>query len=446
MTLETVTLDHPTINLGLIPKEQRVITCVNSVSQLKVGQSAEFSLPFLGGPKADEVFVGIKQERPDVLVAYDDKTRTLVLSPQEVTEQFTEDGPVPNLKEMLGKIQNEKDRKIFESFLKTGMMDVDVSAEHRAVFSGAYFISDIVSDVDNPDKQIMKTILLACVDAGDQIGNNSAFMRARNLVINRTLVQPEGFNPKRGTKLMDVALNMNRDKVSDSDKLNALEDAIKYSTWASSKYEEFTMLREMEDSEDWRMANFLMKEDVTQMPDENRKVVKEYFEKLLKESKRGDSGATKKLEIFRSLADGFETNEVWSRFTQYHDLSVYGTSVYWSSGDFAINPFKRREIINLPTLRKELNVDPRSNGDAKEFAQAIVKLMSIPKEKMSKRLRREQNARLMMCPSCYGESAGVKVQQKIQESGGMARVQTNDEIVEIIKNKKIEWAMQMYRM
>ena len=82
MTLETVTLDHPTINLGLIPKEQRVITCVNSVSQLKVGQSAEFSLPFLGGPKADEVFVGIKQERPDVLVAYGDKTRTLVLSPQ----------------------------------------------------------------------------------------------------------------------------------------------------------------------------------------------------------------------------------------------------------------------------------------------------------------------------------------------------------------------------
>lgn len=435
-----------TINLGSIPKEERAATCVESVSQLNVGQSVEISMPIFGGPKADEVFIGVKTERPDVSVIYDDHTKKLSLSPQKVTEQFNENEPVLNLNEMLSKIQNVKDRDVFVSFLKVGMMNVDLNAEHRAVFSGAYFIGDIVRGIDSPDKQIMKNILLACVDAGNEIGNNSAFARARNLVVNRTLVQPEGFNPQRGSKLMVVALDMDRDKVSDNDKLMALDDAIKYSTWASSKTEELAILQEMMDGKGWRMANILLKRDVTQMPDEERKEVGMYFEKLLKESKNGDGTATKKLEIFRSLADGFETDEVWSRFTQYHDLSVYGTAVYWSSGDFAVNMFKWRELIKLPILRKELNVDSRSNGDAKEFAQAVVKLMSISKEKMSKRLKREQNARLMMCPSCYGEAAGVEVQQKIQENGGITGIENGDTSGETIKIKKNDWAMQMDRL
>lgn len=433
------------INLGSLPKEKRVATCVNSVSQLEVGQSVEFNLPFLGGPKADDVFVGVKSERPDVLVVYDDKTKKLTLSTQEVTQQFNEDGLVPNLNEMLGEIQNIKDREIFVNFLKTGMMDVDLSAEQRAIFSRAYFIDDIVKDTDNPDKQIMKNILLACVDAGNEIGNNSAFARARNLVINRTLVQPEGFNPKRESKLMDVALNMNRDKVSDNDKLSAMEDAVKYATWASGKSDELKTLQEIKDAEGWRMANFLLKEDVTQMPDEDRKEVKVYFEKLLKESKTGNNEATKKLEIFRLLADGFETNEVWSRFTQYHDLSVYGTAEYWASSSYKLNMFKTNLTVELPILEQTLNVGLRSNGNSKDFAEAVVKLMSISKEKMKKRLKRDQNARLMSCPSCYGYGEGAELQQKIQDNGGISAIEIVGEN-DVIKNKKNDWAMQMDRL
>lgn len=397
--------------------------------------------------KPTEVFTSIKSEYPNSQFEYDDKRKTLRITKAESFQAFGENVPTDPEK-IFNSISNEPLKKDLLSLLALASENVDENGSSRAKvmsFIEQHLKDDVrkiaYPDVENGDWEKFDHIVATCVDAGNEFGNNSAFQRARKLVLETTLIQPEKFASKISPELLKIAQNLDPDKAATLDKIRAFDKAITTDTWFSLNKNEINWLRE-NDPQGWRFAIFTLRKNAITLTDQEKQQSLSYFEDILSRTKQGDPNAKKTMDIFRILGSDYKTDEVWSNFTKYHDPSVYGVAEYWSSSAFVgpIETIKRASIKEMNLQGKIITVNDRSNGNPEEYVNAIIKILKIPQNELRNKIVYEQTIRLNQCPSCYGYEGGFRTQKLLQET-------LNDESLNIqYDQKRVEFASKIRQL
>lgn len=372
--------------------------------------------------KPTDVYLAIKARYPNTEVSYDKKRKTLTVEKLKSYQPFSEKVELPNFKDLYESIESEELKKVLLDFINASLKDVDSSFGERIQyrqFMGALTASEFRDSfrASDNDWKNLERLLVACVDAGGELGNNSVFQRARKLVVKEAIIYPEKFSVNRGDKLLKVAQEFNPDLAATKDKLRALTEAFLMPTWASTNQEQLRWVGE-HDPQGWRLATGTLKKNVLSLEDAEKGQVRDYFRGLLLEAKAGGKTAKYKLEIFRVLGNHFKTDEVWSEFTQYNDPSLYGTAEYRSSSAFKgpVTEIKRSFKKTPIYAEVEIFVDSRSDADPTEYAKEIVALLQIPSDKLRNKLVYDQTVRLQICPTCYGYAGGFRAQRLLQET------------------------------
>ncbi len=427
-----------------VSKDRQPQGFLEAVRVLKEGGSLYAFVFDWQSVKPTDVFTAVKSQFPSTQFEFDTKRKTLKITKAETNEPF-ENNTAPDPEVMLNSISSELLRKDISVLLSVAIQDVDNNRDsRRSVSSVVNSLTNIdlrkltYTDASESDWESATKLLVTCVDAGDEFAGNSAFQRARKLVVNQALIMPERFTPKKGPELLKVAQEFDPDKAATLDKIRALQDALIYPTWFSDNANELNWLRE-NNPEGWRIAVNILRKNAISLGDDEKKAPLDYFKRELDLAKKGDQDATKRLEIFRILGHHYETDEVWSRFTQYHDPSVFGVAEYWSSSTFAgpIENIKRMFRKQMTLGDRELIADSRSDGNPQEFAKALIKILETPQDSLRNKIVLEQTLRLQECPSCYGYMAGFKAQKLLQET-----LEPDAQNVQNYDGKRVDFALK----
>lgn len=450
-----MTLEHqPRIQLP-----ESVKSGLARVDQLRQGETISISIQEIGQDNIQRLYLETKRKKPNMSFAHYDRDLDVKITNAEVFQQFEgNDQKGPN--EYLDAIKDPSLKENLSIILAVATENVDLNAEERTRISDtvrgitnknlrlAYFPNASNGDWGNTDN-----LIVACVDAGNEFSNNSAFQRARGLVTRESMIHSSTFNVDKNPELLDVILeDFNPDLASNNDKLKAFEDAMIDATWFSENRQELNDLQEL-NPKGARIAVKILRENATKLDDKNKLVAAEYFMNLVADYKKGNTDAQKQLEIFRLIGDKYETDEVYSFFTQYNDPSVYGLAKIWASSWakpvhklYGFWSSLARKTRGSPLVIRDREIDTsdmRNDSNPIEYAQAIVKILKTPQKNLEKKITKEQTARLHMCPSCYGGKSGFESQKKIQ---GALSVSDNDNekgIGSEFDEKRVDFAVEV---
>ena len=430
------------------------------VDQLKQGEEVSIPIHEIGKDRVQTLYLETKRKHPNVDFKYFDKDPDVKITNAEVFQQFEGDGIKKGPDEYLDAIVDQSLKTNLSIILAVATNNVDLNENERRQISSTvggitndylrdtYFPNATDEDWNNAEK-----LIVACVDAGDEFSNNSAFQRARSLVTREAMVRSNTFSVNISPELLDVILeDFNPDLASNKDKLRAFDEAITSQTWFSENEQELKDLKELS-PEGADIAIKVLRKNATLLTDEEKKAPAEYFVNLVAAAKKGDSKAQEQLDIFRLIGDQYETDEVYSRFTQYNDPSVYGLAKIWASS-WAKPVYKAYGFFSclarmsrgspLTIRGREIDTsDMRNDSNSIEHAQAIIKILKTPQKNLEKKITQEQAARLHMCPSCYGGRSGFETQKKIQGALDVSVENEAEEVAPSFDEKRVDFAVEV---
>jgi len=363
---------------------------------------------------------------------------------EETQQSFPEHQNSPDLKQALENITHEGLRQSVETVISLGIQNAD-QVDYHELFGNRFLIKALTSpytreqylqdqEIDPDQFELGQKLILACVDAGDHIGNNSLFTRAKSLVFQTAVIYPEdGTSQKISPKLLEQLQTYNPDSADPKDKLRALELVWTTPTWLNEHADIISDLGRdktnitIEDKKytPYQLALYTLRKNFNDLATPETQALHTYFQSLLEESRQPNSEtsqhAIKRIEQFRLLAHDHKSDELLVNFTTMHDPSIYGATLYYASR-WQLHLFKdladvfRSNTNDLEIAGKTIHLGYGKVANPRQFAQAMVKLTK-PGANLSKIIRTTQRSALKICPSCYGYGAGFRSQAAIQSNG-----------------------------
>lgn len=361
------------------------------INQLEPKGLIEIPIQEIGKNNVQSLYLETKRKNPNMSFEYYDRDPVVKITNEPVFQQF-EGGEAKKATEYLDEIKDERLKDNLSRILTVATQNVDLNGDERRQISSTvggitndYLRATYFPDATPEDWNNAEKLIVACVDAGDEFSNNSAFQRARSLVTREAMIHSSTFNVNKSSELLDTILeDFNPDLASNKDKLKAFDEAITSQTWFSENEQELKDLRELS-PEGANIAVKILRKNATQLTDEEKKAPAEYFINLVSAAKKGDSKAQEQLDIFRIIGDQYETDEVYSQFTQYNDPSVYGLAKIWASSwakpvyklyGFFSSLARMSRGRTLTIRGREIDTSSmRNDSNSVEHAQAIIKIL-----------------------------------------------------------------------